>query len=69
MMKLWGILDMMNIKMKINMKEEKIRNNLEEAIEKIEYAQYIPYHKRIVMYGYNELVQRADRLAMLLIKI
>ena len=51
------------------MKEEKIRNNLEEAIEKIEYAQHIPYHKRIVMYGYNKLVQRADRLAMLLIKI
>jgi len=50
------------------MKEkETIKIMLTRAIIEIDKAQRIPYHVRITMIKYNELVQRADRLAMLLI--
>ena len=69
MTKLWDIQDMMNIKMKINMKESTNRLLLEIAIAKIKEFQGIKYHRRIRMPKYNEAVQKADMLAMLLIKI
>jgi len=52
----------------MNKYEEKIiRIMLDKVVIEMERAQRIPYHRRIIMSKYHKLVQRADKLATLLI--